>query len=184
VNRESEFIIKKLNMVKLEEEGGYYNESYRSDNYIQVEGSSDKSSKDGVYSYSKADNKQSLVRPVFTLIYYLLEGGQFSAFHKVKYDEIWHFYKGSPVNLYILTDSERLLYITLGNDIENNQQIHCVIKGNTWFGADIKDRTSYSLMGCSVSPGFDFRDFELGDRNKLTRMYPQHKDIINRLTRK
>lgn len=171
-------------MVKLEEEGGYYHESYRSDRYIQVGDSCDVTPKNNVYSSSKPGNKSSNVRPVLTLIYYLLDGDQFSAFHKVKYDEIWHFYKGSSVNLYILTNSEKLLSIKLGNDIKNDEQVQFVIKGNTWFGADINDKSSYSLIGCSVSPGFDFRDFELGERDKLKMAYPQHEHIIDRLTRK
>ena len=184
MNRESEFIIKRFDMVKLEVEGGYYHESYRSDRYIHVGDNCDAIPKNNVYSYSKPGHGPSNVRPVLTLIYYLLDGNQFSAFHKVKYDEIWHFYKGSSVNLYILTNSEKLLSIKLGNDIKNDEQVQFVIKGNTWFGADINDQSSYSLIGCSVSPGFDFRDFELGERDRLKITYPQHEHIINRLTRK
>lgn len=185
MNRESEFIIKRFDMVELELEGGYYHESYRSDKYVQVGDCCDANPEGGVYSYPTPGHRSSNnVRPVLTLIYYLLDGDQFSAFHKVKYDEIWHFYKGSSVNLYILTNSKKLLNIKLGNDIKNNEQVQFVIKGNTWFGADIKDKSSYSLIGCSVSPGFDFRDFELGERDRLKIMYPQHECIINRLTRK
>ncbi len=184
MNRESEFIIKRFDMVELEAEGGYYHESYRSDKYVYVGGCSDSNPKNSVYSYPRPVHGPSTVRPALTLIYYLLDGNQFSAFHKVKYDEIWHFYKGSSVNLYILTNSEKLLSIKLGNDIKNNEQVQFVIKGNTWFGADINDKSSYSLIGCSVSPGFDFRDFEPGERDRLKIMYPQHECIINRLTRK
>jgi predicted cupin superfamily sugar epimerase len=171
-------------MIKLVEEGGYYHESYRSDKYILVGDRSDESLRDHVYSLSKQENRLFNLRPIYTLIYYLLDGDQFSAFHKVKYDEIWHFYKGSSVNLYVLNDNEKLLNIKLGNDIKNHEQIQYVIKGNTWFGADITDKSSYSLIGCSVSPGFDFRDFELGEREKLKKIYPHHEYIINRLTRK
>jgi predicted cupin superfamily sugar epimerase len=171
-------------MVELTQEGGYYRESYRSDKCVQTNGFGDESPMDIVYSLPTPENQLPNIRPVLTLIYYLLDGNQFSAFHKVKYDEIWHFYKGSPINLYILTDSKNLLRVQLGNDLRKNEQIHYVIKGNTWFGADLKDKSSYSLIGCSVSPGFDFRDFELGYRNRLKKTYPQHEHIINRLTRK
>lgn len=171
-------------MVKLEEEGGYFHESYRSDKYVQIGDNCDINPKDKDYSFSNPGHGPPDVRPVLTLIYYLLDGDQFSAFHRVKHDEIWHFYKGSSVNLYILNDSEKLLIIKLGNDIKNDEQVQYVIKGNTWFGADINDKSSYSLVGCSVSPGFDFRDFELGERVRLKIMYPQHECIINRLTRK
>lgn len=171
-------------MVELEAEGGYYRESYRSDKYVQVGVCCDANPKDNVYCCSKPGHRPHNVRPVLTLIYYLLDGDQFSAFHKVKYDEIWHFYKGSSVNLYILTNSEKLLNIKLGNDIKNNEQVQFVIRGNAWFGAYISDKSSYSLIGCSVSPGFDFRVFELGERDGLKIMYPQHEYMINRLTRK
>jgi predicted cupin superfamily sugar epimerase len=171
-------------MVKLEVEGGYYHESYRSDKYVHVGGWCDSNPGNNVYSCPRPGHGPSDVRPVLTLIYYLLDGDQFSAFHKVRYDEIWHFYKGSSVNLYILTHSKKLLNIKLGNDIKNDEQVQFVIRGNTWFGADLNDKSSYSLIGCSVSPGFDFRDFELGERDRLKTMYPQHEHIINRLTRK
>ena len=182
MHRESEYIINKLNLVKLVEEGGYYRETYRSSQHILINTHNDKNPQDVVYS-PKLDNESSDLRSIFTLIYYLLDGDQFSAFHRVKYDEIWHFYKGSSVSLYILTDSGKLLNMQLGNDLDKNENIQYVIKGNTWFGAEINDKSSYSLVGCSVSPGFDFRDFELGVRNKLKKLFPCHEEIINRLTR-
>jgi len=177
-------IIKKLNMRELVEEEGYYRETYRSDKHIVVNTCNDKSRKDNIYYCSNHENEPSNIRSISTLIYYLLDGEQFSAFHKVKHDEIWHFYKGSSVSLYILTDSENFLNIQIGNDLKNNENIQYVIKGNTWFGAEINDKSFYSLMGCSVSPGFDFRDFELGERYNLKKLYPQHEFIINKLTRK
>ncbi len=178
---EAKYIIDKLNLIKLVGEGGYYRETYRSDNHIIVN-SCNEDLKDNVYSCSNLEIKSSNIRSVSTLIYYLLDGDQFSAFHKVKYDEIWHFYKGSSVSLYILTDVGEIMRIQIGNDLENNEHIQYVIKGNTWFGAEINDKSLYSLMGCSVSPGFDFRDFELGERDKLKNTYPQHESIINKLT--
>jgi uncharacterized protein len=179
---EAEFIIDKLNLIELVE-GGYYRETYRSDNHIIVSPCNEVL-KDGIYQCSNLGIGSPNVRSVSTLIYYLLEGNQFSAFHKVKYDEIWHFYKGSSVSLYVLSDGGEILRIQIGSDLENNENIQCVIKGNTWFGAEINDKSLYSLMGCSVSPGFDFRDFELGDQDKLKKTYPQHEYIINKLTRK
>ena len=140
--------------------------------------------KDDIYHYSKQEENSSDIRAVSTLIYYLLDGDQFSAFHKVRFDEIWHFYKGSSVSLYVLTDSEKLLNIQIGNDLDNNENFQCIIRGNTWFGAEINNKSLYSLIGCSVSPGFDFKDFELGERDKLKKIYPQHEYMIDRLTRK
>jgi predicted cupin superfamily sugar epimerase len=184
VHQESESIINKLNMIELFEEGGYYRETYRSDKHIVVNCWDDKSQKDTVYYYSNHKKEPSNIRSISTLIYYLLDGEQFSAFHKVKHDEIWHFYKGSSVSLYILTDSKNFLNIQIGNDLDNNETIQYVIKGDTWFGAEINDKSLYSLVGCSVSPGFDFRDFELGERDNLKKLYPQHEYLINKLTRK
>ncbi len=164
MHAETKYIIDKLNLIKLVNEGGYYRETYRSDQHIQVSSCDDEVIKDCFYHYTKLENKSSNIRSVSTLIYYLLDGEQFSAFHKVRYDEIWHFYKGSSVSLFVLTDSKKILNIQIGNDLQNNESIQCIIKGNTWFGAEINDKSLYSLIGCSVSPGFNLNDFELGGR--------------------
>jgi predicted cupin superfamily sugar epimerase len=68
--------------------------------------------------------------------------------------------------------------------MDKNENFQCIIRGNTWFGAEINNKSLYSLIGCSVSPGFDFNDFELGERDKLKKIYPQHEYMIDRLTRK
>jgi predicted cupin superfamily sugar epimerase len=183
MNAETDYIIKKLNLIKLVKEGGYYRETYRSDKDIVIDSSIEKDSKNDVYYYSESKNHSKNIRSVCTLIYYLLDGDEFSAFHKVKYDEIWHFYKGSSLSLYILTESENIVKVQIGNDLRNGEHFQYVIKGNTWFAAEINDKSLYSLIGCTVAPGFDFRDFELGDRNELKKIYPQHESIINRLTR-
>ncbi|MGN6615231.1 MAG: cupin domain-containing protein [Candidatus Nitrosocosmicus sp.] len=180
---EAEYIIKKLDLVELVKEGGYYRETYRSNDQILINSSFDERSRDSVYCFSKFKSCSTDVRSVCTLIYYLLEGDQFSAFHKVKYDEIWHFYKGSSISLYILTEDENILNIKIGNDLRNNEYFQYIIRGNNWFAAELNDNSLFSLIGCSVAPGFDFRDFELGERNELKNIYPQHEFIIDRLTR-
>jgi uncharacterized protein len=184
VHPEAEYIVDKLNLIKLDGEGGYYRETYRSDHHLTIKSDNNKDWNDDFYRCSNLENKSSNVRSIFTSIYYLLDGEQFSAFHKVKYDEIWHFYKGSSVNLHILTNYGKIIDIQIGNNLENDEKIQYVIKGDTWFSAEINDKSSYSLIGCSVSPGFDFKDFELGERNKLKNTYPHQEYIINRLTRK
>ncbi len=183
MHAETKYIIDKLNLIRLVDEGGYYRETYRSNQSIHIS-SCDEVIKDDVYHYSKLEENSSDIRAVSTLIYYLLDSDQFSAFHKVRFDEIWHFYKGSSVSLYVLTDSEKLLNIQIGNDMDKNENFQCIIRGNTWFGAEINNKSLYSLIGCSVSPGFDFKDFELGERDKLKKIYPQHEYMIDRLTRK
>ncbi len=186
MNSETKYLIEKLNLRELYGEGGYYSETYRSEENVLINSSFDNpNDKNRLYCLSKInDDDDSInIRPVFTLIYYLLDGDQFSAFHKVRFDEVWHFYKGSSISLYLLTDSKKMLSIQLGNDLDNNEHIHYVIKGNTWFAAELNDKSSYSLIGCSVSPGFDFKDFKLGKRSELKKIYPQHEFIIDKLSR-
>jgi predicted cupin superfamily sugar epimerase len=183
VNSETKYLIEKLKLKKLYEEGGYYRETYRSEENILINHFDNHNGKNKLYCYTENIDDLTNMRPVFTLIYYLLDGDQFSAFHKVRFDEIWHFYKGSTVSLYLLTDSKKILSVQLGNNLDKNEYIHYVIKGNTWFAAEINDKSSYSLVGCSVSPGFDFKDFELGSKSELKKIYPQHEFIIDKLSR-
>ncbi len=123
------------------------------------------------------------IRPASTLIYYLLVGTQYSAIHRVKSDEIWHFYLGSPVTIHIINEERISQRVQLGNNLENDENLHYVVTKDTWFCAEINNKTSFALMSCTVSLGFDFDDFELGNRDKLLLQYPQHKDLIERFTK-
>ena len=123
------------------------------------------------------------IRPASTLIYYLLVGNQYSAIHRVKSDEIWHFYLGSPVTIHLINEDHISPRIKLGNNLENDENIHYVVKKDTWFCAEVNNNMSFALMGCTVSPGFDFEDFELGNKDKLILQYPQHKDLIERFAK-
>lgn len=151
-----------------------YRETYRSSFstiHTSIQDNNDKKSQ---------DNKRSSA----TLIYYLLGGhSHFSALHKLKSDEIWHFYKGSPVTIYIIDNKGHLTRLKLGNNIDQDEQCHAIIKAGLWFGARVDDQSSFALIGCIVTPGFDYRDFELGRRSSLIDMFPQHKSIIVSLTR-
>ncbi len=122
-------------------------------------------------------------RPVGTAIYFLLEQEQFSAMHRIAADELWHFYYGDPLIVYEINSAGNLTAHLLGNNPHNNESFQCVVKAGSWFGSQIKKGGNYSLVGCTVSPGFDFADFELGDRQKLMDEFPQHGDIIQILTR-
>ena len=122
-------------------------------------------------------------RPVSTAIYFLLEKGQFSAMHRIASDECWHFYYGDPLVVYDIDPEGRLTEHLLGNNPENNESFQCMVKAGHWFGARIKDNGAYSLVGCTVSPGFDFNDFELAQREALLQQYPQQEAIIRALTR-
>ncbi len=145
-------------------EGGYYAETYTA-NIIVKE--------------TSLPERYEGDRPTLTSIYYLLEAKDYSAFHRLGSDELWHFYHGDPVTLYLL--DEGLETITLGVD-----QFQAVIPNGTWFAAETASQSDaangYSLVGCDVSPGFAFNDFELAT-DDLTSEYPEHRELIERLIR-
>lgn len=143
-------------------EGGYFRETYRSTLEIAPQGF------DGN-------------RAVSTGIYFLLTEGNFSAFHKIKSDEMWHFYAGDPIHIYVIHPDGRLEEIVLGLELENGQVPQAVVPANGWFAS--KTTGPYGLVGCTVAPGFDFQDFEMADRSTLVGSYPAHVQIINQLTR-
>lgn len=116
-----------------------------------------------------------------TSIYFLLQQGQFSALHKIASDEIWHFYYGDPLIVYEITNSGELIEHKLGADFEAGEQFQCVVKAGSWFGAKTAPGSSYSLVGCTVAPGFDFADFELAHKENLLLQYPQFSDVISML---
>ncbi|MGI0001714.1 MAG: cupin domain-containing protein [Nitrososphaeraceae archaeon] len=162
-----------MNLVELPGEGGFYRETYRSKF----------STTHTPFRKDKSKVSQDNTRFAVTLIYYLLDGrGHFSAFHRLKSDEIWHFYRGSPVTIYVIDNKGHLTQIRLGNDIGQGEQCHVIIRAGLWFGARVDDSTSFALIGCTVTPGFDSKDFELGTRSKLIQMFPKHEATILSLT--
>ena len=149
-------------------EGGWYREVYRSDEMISAD---------------SLPARFQVSHCFATSIYFLLEGHDFSAFHRIRSDETWHFYMGSPVNLYLLTPEGNLTEVILGNRIEDGQVLQYTIIHDCWFAAKVLIDTSFSLVGCTVSPGFEFSDFELADARKLTSHFPTHARLISILTR-
>lgn len=152
--------VKKLGLKK-HPEGGYFRETFRS--HIQI-------SAPGFPGGRNAS----------TAIYYLLRSGQFSAFHRIKSDELWHLYAGSPLVLHII-DGGHLKTGTVGRG--KGQEPQAVIKAGCWFAASVARPRSYSLAGCTVAPGFDFADWEMGKREDLLKECPEHRRIIERYTR-
>jgi predicted cupin superfamily sugar epimerase len=144
-------------------EGGYFKETYRAGMEIDLPG---------------FDGRRS----AGTAIYYLLKSGQFSAFHRIKSDEVWHFYAGSPLAVHVI-DREDGKYqkMTIGKG--KRPALQAVVKAGCWFAASVDKPHSYSLVGCTVAPGFDFRDWEAGRRDELLASYPEHKQIIVKFTR-
>jgi uncharacterized protein len=157
--------IKQLQLKK-HPEGGYYREVYRSGELILPE---------------HLPKRYKSSRNFSTSIYFLLEGKQFSSFHILKSDELWHFYDGSTVLLYIINQKGELIIRKLGK--KKDCELQLTIEKQNWFAAEVEDKKSFSLFGCTVSPGFDFDDFELGQRDDLIKKFPQHTSIIKRLTK-
>ena len=122
-------------------------------------------------------------RNISTSIYFLLEKGQFSAFHRIASDELWHFYSGGTLLIYEISHSGGLITHRLGADAENGESFQTVVHAGNWFASVPAEDVDYSLVGCTVAPGFDFADFEMADRQALSRQYPAHAEIIRRLTR-
>jgi predicted cupin superfamily sugar epimerase len=159
-------IIKEL---KLEPhpEGGYFKETYRSLGTINDENL--EAGYEGKRNYS-------------TCIYFLLTSDNFSAFHRIKQDEIWHFYDGSPIRLHILTALGIHSVHIIGRDFKNGETPQIVVPGGCWFAAEVINKNSYSLVGCTVSPGFNFKDFELKSRQELVSLFPDKEELISKLT--
>jgi uncharacterized protein len=143
-------------------EGGYYRETYRSAETISTAGGS---------------------RAISTAIYFLLPGDQVSALHRIRSDEVWHFYAGSALTLFVLHPDGRPERARLGPDAAAGERFQMLVPSGCWYGAAVDDPASWALVGGTVAPGFDFADFELGGRAALTREFPQHRAVIERLTR-
>ena len=122
-------------------------------------------------------------RSYSTAIYFLLEEGSFSAFHKIKSDECWHFYAGESLFIYVIHLNGRLEIIKLGNDLLNGEQFQAVVPAGCWFASEPAPGSSFAFVGCTVAPGFDFADFVLAKKVELSKQFPQHKLLIDRLRR-
>lgn len=122
-------------------------------------------------------------RSLSTAIYYLLEKEQFSALHRIKSDELWHHYHGSPLSLHSITAEGMYTHQRLGSGPGPLMEPQVLIPAGHWFGATVDGTASFALVGCTVAPGFDFTDFELGRREELLQLFPQHASPIINLTR-
>ena len=153
--------IDKLALIK-HKEGGYYREIYRSEKKV-----------------GKYINSYHLA----TSIYYLLEGNDYSAFHKINGDEIWHFLYGSSITIYILDEkTSKLTKVILGRDIDRNESLTTIIYKGCWFAAEVNNKLSYTLIGCTVIPGFEFRSFTLAKKKILLSKFPKYRKVIEKLT--
>jgi predicted cupin superfamily sugar epimerase len=161
-----DYWINKLGLQK-HPEGGYFKEVYRADESILKE---------------HLPARYSGERSFATSIYFLITSESFSAFHKIKSDETWHFYYGSPLTLHIIDKSGNYTEINLGNNPDEGEVLQFTIPHGNWFAANVNENNSYALLGCTVAPGFHFDDFELGKKDELARKFPQHEKLIKKFT--
>lgn len=156
-------LVKTLDLVP-HPEGGFYRETYRSE---------------GTFTPPEIGDQRNYA----TTIYFLLTAGNFSAFHRISQDEGWHFYMGQAVEIHEITPEGEHVVHLLGLDFNAGQRPQLVIPAKSWFGSRVKEGGAFALVGCTVSPGFDFADFELAKRETLLERFPSHQHIINELTR-
>ncbi len=160
-------IINKLNLIPHPKEGGYFIETYRSYELINNE---------------CLPKRYSSARSFGTAIYYLLTPDTFSKIHKLKSDEVFHFYLGDPVEMINLHENLETERIILGNDILSEHKLQVIVKKNVWQGARLIDGGKFALLGTTVAPGFDFLDYEEGNRDYLISRYPDFEEFIIKLT--
>jgi predicted cupin superfamily sugar epimerase len=165
--RDAAYWIQKLEL-QPHPEGGFYRQTYRADLLLSQE--------------TLPPNFKGS-RPAATAIYFLLAGENFSAFHRLQSDELWHFYLGGSLVVHVIGPTGSYSRIHLGNDPEATEVLQGVVKAGCWFASEVKDGKSFALVGCTVAPGFDFEDFELANGQELLQRYPEHRDVIHRLTR-
>lgn len=148
-------------------EGGYFRQTYKSDLTI---------AHGALPGFNGA-------RAASTAIYFLLEGENFSAFHRLRSDEMWHFYAGAPLIVHVIDPAGEHSSILLGNNPEAEQAFQALVKAGCWFASEVQDHKSWAVVGCTVAPGFEFEDLELARREELARQFPQHRTLIQKLTR-
>jgi predicted cupin superfamily sugar epimerase len=159
-----------IDQLKLERhpEGGFFRQTYRASLVIE----------------------QHALPPTFqghrsasTAIYFLLAGEDFSAFHRLAADEVWHFYVGGSLLVHSIDLCGNHSVTKLGQNPEAGERFQYMVPAGHWFGSCLERPDEYALVGCTVAPGFDFADFEMAERADLSAQYPQHRELINKLTR-
>lgn len=123
-------------------------------------------------------------RKLYTSIYFLLQSHDVSHFHRLKSDELWYFHGGSSLTIHIIDENGLYYEKKLGLNLENGEEPQIIVPKNAIFGSSVLSNNTFSLVGCMVSPGFDFQDFELLYKDELLQQYPQYTKIIHKLAYK
>jgi predicted cupin superfamily sugar epimerase len=159
---------KTLGLAPHPREGGFYIRTYESGERIPAA--------------AFADHRYAGPRFTGTAIYYFLEPGTFSEIHRLKSDEIFHFYLGDPVEMVQLHDAGRGEIIRIGSRLELGERPQVVVPRNVWQGSRLAAGGTWALLGCTVSPGFEFEDYETATRTELCAAWPDFSQIIEELT--
>lgn len=158
-------IVSKLNM-KTHPEGGWYCKTYES----------------GLMLPTSLLSGRTGERSCSTSIYFLISGSNFSAFHRLRSDEMWYHHSGGALAIEILDENGEHRQQVIGA-VEQGYEPQALAPAGTWFGSHLLENHGWALVGCSVSPGFDFDDFEIGNRENLISEFPRHTELIKLLTR-
>lgn len=148
-------------------EGGFYRETWRAADAVAT---------------SALPVRFAGDRTLGTAIVYLLPEGERSHLHRLHADEVWHLYDGGPLHLHLLVPGRGHERLVLGKDVEHGESPQVVVPHGTWFGAETAEGAGYVLVGCTTSPGFEFADFEMGEREALLAEFPAERAWIERLT--
>ncbi|MFO0694987.1 MAG: cupin domain-containing protein [Polyangiales bacterium] len=149
-------------------EGGYFRETYRAGLVVPE---------------SALPSTFRGPRAASTSIYFLLPRGTFSALHRIASDEVWHFYAGGALTVHCLSEDGKHERLLLGRDLVRGEVPQAVVRAGTWFGARVEGEGEFALVGCTVAPGFDFADFEMGTRDELLSRFPAQATLVRELTR-
>src|SRR6516225_3544480 len=164
----AEDVIQLLRLVPLNLEGGFFRETYRSRWKVLP---------DSLPAGVKG------TRSIGTSIYYLITRDSFSTLHRLPGSEIFHFYLGDPVVMLQLDPDRQVALATLGHDLAAGHQPQVVVRGGVWQGLRLAEGGKWALLGTTMSPGFDYADYETGKQDELTVRYPEAAEMIRRYTR-
>lgn len=158
--KDAQFYISHLGL-EAHPEGGFYKQTFASDVMI--------------------DTEQDNQRKLYTSIYFLLRSEDISHLHRLKSDELWYYHGGSSLTVHIIDESGEYKEMQLGLNLDKGEVPQVHVPKNSIFGSSVKEENTFSLVGCMVSPGFEFVDFELFTQEELLNEYPQHESVIRKL---
>ena len=153
------YYIEKLNL-QAHSEGGFYTSTFVGDECVAT----------------KAGE-----RPSYTSIYFLLRSEDISHLHRLQSDELWYYHAGSPLTVHMIYPDGTYEARKLGLNIENGETPQVLVPKHTIFGSSVDETATFSLVGCMVSPGFDYADFELFTQEDLLKDYPQYEAVIRKM---